>query len=85
MRQVIQTLVHSRPTHAMNAWVRNNFPVSIKKTKAILSGEVEPGPGGASNIVKAEISGKDPTASGGFVSNHPHPWVNNTKQLPSVN
>ena len=84
MRQVIQTLVYSRATHTTNAWVRNDSPVSIKKNKATHSG-VEPGPGGASNIVKAESSGKNPTASGGFVSNHPHPWVNKTKQLPSVN
>jgi len=36
--------------------------------------------GGASDIVKVESSGKDPRATGGLVSNLPHPRVNKTKQ-----
>jgi len=36
--------------------------------------------GGASYIVKAESSKEDPKATGGLVSNLPHPWVNKTKQ-----
>jgi len=38
--------------------------------------------GGASDIVivKAEIFGEDPRATGGLVSNLPHPRVNKTKQ-----
>ena len=36
--------------------------------------------GGASDIVKAESSGEDPRATGGLVSNLPHPRVNKTKQ-----
>ena len=36
--------------------------------------------GGASDIVKAESSGEDPRATGGLISNHPHPRVNKTKQ-----
>jgi len=35
---------------------------------------------GASDIVKAESSGEDPRATGGLVSNLPHPRVNKTKQ-----
>jgi len=34
----------------------------------------------ASDIVKAESSGEDPRATGGLVSNLPHPRVNKTKQ-----
>jgi hypothetical protein len=34
----------------------------------------------ASDIVKAKSSGEDPRATGGLVSNLPHPWVNKTKQ-----
>ena len=41
-------------------------------------GRVEPG--GASDIVKAKSSGEDPRATGGLVSNLPHPRVNKTKQ-----
>jgi len=39
-------------------------------------------PGGASDIVtvKAESSGEDSRATGGLVSNLPHPRVNKTKQ-----
>ena len=36
--------------------------------------------GGASDIVKAESSREDPRATGGLVSNLPHPRVNKTKQ-----
>ena len=36
--------------------------------------------GGASDIGKAESSGEDPRATGGLVSNLPHPRVNKTKQ-----
>ena len=36
--------------------------------------------GGASDIVKVESSGEDPRATGGLVSNLPHPRVNKTKQ-----
>jgi len=36
--------------------------------------------GGASDIVKAESSAEDPRATGGLVSNLPHPRVNKTKQ-----
>jgi len=36
--------------------------------------------GGASDIVKAKSSGEDPRATGGPVSNLPHPRVNQTKQ-----
>jgi len=36
--------------------------------------------GGASDIVKAKSSGEDPRATGGLVSNLPHPRVNKTKQ-----
>jgi len=36
--------------------------------------------GGASDIVKAMSSGEDPRATGGLVSNLPHPRVNKTKQ-----
>jgi len=35
---------------------------------------------GCSNIVKAESSGEDHTATEGLVSNLPHPRVNKTKQ-----
>jgi len=35
---------------------------------------------GASDIVKAESSGEDLRATGGLVSNVPHPQVNKTKQ-----
>jgi len=35
--------------------------------------------GGASDIVQAESSGEDPRATGGLVSNLPHPRVNKTK------
>jgi len=40
----------------------------------------EGGTGGASKIVKEESSGKDPKATGGLISNLPHPRVNTTKQ-----
>ena len=36
--------------------------------------------GGASDIAKAKSSGEDPRATGGLVSNFPHPRVNKTKQ-----
>jgi len=36
--------------------------------------------GEASDIVKAKSSEKDPRATGGLVSNVPHPRVNTTKQ-----
>jgi len=36
--------------------------------------------GGASDMVEAKSSGKDPRATGGLVSNLPHPRVNKTKQ-----
>ena len=36
--------------------------------------------GGASDIVKAEISGEDLSATGGLVSNLDHPRFNKTKQ-----
>ena len=36
--------------------------------------------GGASDIVTAKSSGEDPRATGGLVSNLPHPRVNKTKQ-----
>jgi len=36
--------------------------------------------GGASDIVKAKSSGKDPRETGGLVSNLSHPRVNKTKQ-----
>jgi len=35
---------------------------------------------GASDIVKVESSGEDSMATGGLVSNLPHPWVNKSKQ-----
>ena len=35
----------------------------------------------AHDIVKAESSGEDPRATGGLVSNLPHPRVNKIKQL----
>ena len=35
---------------------------------------------GASDIVKAKSSGEDPKATGGLISNLPHPRVNKTKQ-----
>ena len=41
--------------------------------------------GGASDIVKVESSGEDPSATGGLVSNLPHPWVNKTKQHTVLN
>ena len=40
--------------------------------------------GGASDIVKAKSSGEDPRATGGLVSNLPHPRVNKTKQHTSI-
>jgi len=40
--------------------------------------------GGASDIVKAKSSGEDPRATGGLVSNLPHPQVNKTKQHTSI-
>jgi len=40
--------------------------------------------GGASDIVKAKSSGEDPRATGGLVSNLPHPRVNKTKQHTGV-
>ena len=49
------------------------FSVSVKKMGGGWTG-------GNSNIVKAEGSGIDPRATGGLVSNLPHPWVNKTKQ-----
>jgi len=61
------------------AWPRWNcttsykFSVSVKKMG---EGWTE----GASDIVKAKSSGEDPRATGGLVSNLPHPRVNKTKQ-----
>jgi len=49
------------------------FSVSVKKMG-------EGWTGGASDIVKAKSSGKDPRATGGLVSNLPHPRVNKTKK-----
>jgi len=50
------------------------FSVSVKKMKeGWTRGK------GASDIVKAESSRKDPKATGGLVSNLPYPWVNKTK------
>jgi len=40
----------------------------------------EGGSGGASDIVKVESSGEDPRATGGLVSNLPHPRANKTNQ-----
>jgi len=41
--------------------------------------------GGASDIVKAKSSGKDARATGGLVSNFPHPQINKTKKtLPGT-
>jgi len=48
-------------------------PVSVKKMG-------EGRTGGASEIVKAKSSGEDPRATGGLISNFPHPQVNKTKQ-----
>jgi len=39
--------------------------------------------GGASDKMKAKSSGEDPRATGGLVSNLPHPRVNKTKQHTS--
>ena len=39
----------------------------------------EEGTGGASDIVKAESTGEDPKATGGLISNLPHPRVNKIK------
>jgi len=36
--------------------------------------------GGASAVVKAESTGEDAKATGGLVSNFPHPRVDKTKQ-----
>jgi len=49
------------------------FSVSVKKMG-------EGWTGGDINIVKAESSGEDPRATGGLVSNLPHPRVDKTKQ-----
>jgi len=43
-----------------------------------------PWTGGASDLVKAQSSGEDPRATGGLVSNLPHPRVNKTKQHTMV-
>ena len=40
--------------------------------------------GGASEIVKAKSSGEDPRASGGLVSNLPHPEANRISNTPEV-
>ena len=44
----------------------------------------EGGTGEASDILKAQSSGEDPRATGGLVSNLPHPRVNKTKQHTSA-
>jgi len=49
------------------------FSVSVKKMGG---GRTR----GASDIVKVKSSGEDPRATGGLVSNLPHPRVNKTKQ-----
>ena len=49
------------------------FSVSVKKME-------EGWTGGAGDIVKAKSPGEDPRATGGLVSNLPHPRVNKTKQ-----
>jgi len=41
-------------------------------------------PWGASDLLKAKSSGKDPRATGGLVSNLPHPRVNKTEQRTLV-
>jgi len=56
-----------------NSTTSYKFSVSVKKIG-------EGWTGGASDIVKAESSGEDPRATGGLVSNLPHPRVNKTKQ-----
>jgi len=42
--------------------------------------EVKARPAGQKTGTKAESSGEDPRATGGLVSNLPHPRVNETKQ-----
>ena len=54
------------------------FSVSVKKMG-------EGWTGGASDIVKVKSSGEDPRATGGLVSNLPHPRVNKTKQHKNKN
>ena len=56
-----------------NCTTSYKFSVSVKKMG-------EGWTRGASDIVKAESSGEDPRATGGLVSNLPHPRVNKTKQ-----
>ena len=56
-----------------NCTTSYKFFVSVKKMG-------EGWTGGASDIVKAKSSGEDPRATGGLVSNLPHPRVNKTKQ-----
>ena len=40
---------------------------------------------GDSDIVKAKSTGEDPRATGGLISNLPHPRVNQTKQHSAHN
>ena len=56
-----------------NCTTSYNVSVSVKKMG-------EGWTGGASDSVQAESSGEDPRATGGLVSNLPHPRVNKTKQ-----
>jgi len=56
-----------------NCTTSYKFSVSVKKMG-------EGWTGGTSDMVKTESSGKDPRATGGFVSNLLHPRVNKTKQ-----
>ena len=60
-----------------NLFASYNVSVSVKKMR---EGETRE----ASDIVKAKSSEKDPRATGGLVSNVPHPWVNQTRQHNSA-
>jgi len=62
--------------HACSATARllHSWAVAIKRPNFGV------GTGGTRDIVKAKSSGEDPRATGGLVSNLPHPRVNRTKQ-----
>jgi len=70
-------IVDTSETWTLFYWVERLSSQKILKTfENTLSCQT----GGPSDIIKAESFGEDPRATGGLVSNLPHPQVNKSKQ-----
>jgi len=75
LRQIIRSFQQKKKSSNQQKTIRVNKKNRNRTLRLLL-----PGTGGASDIGKAKSSGEDPRATGGLVSNLPHPRVNKTKQ-----